>query len=155
MGGGELLFVNIGWTPHKILLYLPQTTIIMLYISTLSFISIFSILGYLKYRKKITHLQTQIDKLQTVVDSSPHIFNNEMKLQFKSLMVEVEKLDRELNGKLDKRSKALYNQIEIKQRENIKNLKEILTNWENSEDFKMMLNNIRNKEINYKNGFTY
>ena len=70
-------------------------------------------------------------------------------------MVEVEKLDRELNGKLDKRSKALYNQIEIKQRENIKNLKEILTNWENSEDFKMMLNNIRNKEINYKNGFTY
>jgi len=127
----------------------------MLYISTLSFISIFSILGYLKYRKKITHLQTQINKLQTVVDSSPHIFNNEMKLQFKSLMIEVEKLDRELNGKLDKRSKALYNQIEIKQKENIKNLKEILTNWENSEDFKMMLNNIRNKEINYKNGFTY
>tara|TARA_B110000444_G_C18580853_1_gene473882 strand:+ start:344 stop:727 length:384 start_codon:yes stop_codon:yes gene_type:complete len=127
----------------------------MLYI-ILSFINITILtLCYLKYRKNLKHLQTQINNNGEIIKSSTHIYSQDLKGEINKLSISVKQLESKLSGRIDGRSLAIYRQIDNKNEESILKIKEILLNWENSEEFKMMLNSIKSKELKEDRGFTY
>lgn len=108
-----------------------------------------------KYRKTIDSLQSQIEENQKIIDAAPLIFNAKIQEQIDLLGSSIEVSYNKINRKLDNRSEASYRYIDTKQQETIKQLKSILTNWENSEEFKMMLNGIKNRERKVDTGVNY
>lgn len=108
-----------------------------------------------KYRKTIDSLQSQIEENQKIIDAAPLIFNAKIQEQIDLLELSIDVSYNKINRKLDNRSEASYRYIDTKQQETIKQLKSILTNWENSEEFRMMLNGIRNKERKVDTGVNY
>lgn len=108
-----------------------------------------------KYRKTIDSLQSQIEENQKIIDAAPLIFNAKIQEQIDLLELSIDVNYNKINRKLDNRSEASYRYIDTKQQETIKQLKSILTNWENSEEFRMMLNGIRNKERKVDTGVNY
>lgn len=108
-----------------------------------------------KYRKTIDSLQSQIEENQKIINAAPLIFNAKIQEQIDLLELSIDVNYNKINRKLDNRSEASYRYIDTKQQETIKQLKSILTNWENSEEFRMMLNGIRNKERKVDTGVNY
>ena len=108
-----------------------------------------------KYRKTIDSLQSQIEENQKIIDAAPLIFNAKIQEQIDLLELSIDVNYNKINRKLDNRSEASYRYIDTKQQETIKQLKSILTNWENSEEFKMMLNGIKNRERKVDTGVNY
>ncbi len=108
-----------------------------------------------KYRKTIDSLQSQIEENQKIIDAAPLIFNAKIQEQINMLESSIDVSYNKINRKLDNRSDASYRYIDTKQQETIKQLKSILTNWENSEEFRMMLNGIKNKERKVDTGVNY
>ena len=108
-----------------------------------------------KYRKTINGLQSQIEENQKIIDAAPLIFNAKIQEQIDLLGSSIEVNYNKINHKLDNRSEASYRYIDTKQQETIKQLKSILTNWENSEEFRMMLNGIKNRERKVDTGVNY
>lgn len=127
----------------------------MLYLSLIALSSIISSIGYYKYKKAFKSLQAQINKQQRRMDQVDFKIRQEVDFTYDVILGVVRELEEELHKKIENRSHSLQNQIEVRQTENIKNLKKILTNWENSEEFKMMLNSIRKKEEKINTGVTY
>lgn len=127
----------------------------MLYLSLIALSSIISSIGYYKYKKAFKSLQAQINKQQRRMDQVDFKIRQEVDFTYDVILGVVRELEEELHKKIESRSHSLQNQIEVRQTENIKNLKKILTNWENSEEFKMMLNSIRKKEEKINTGVTY
>lgn len=108
-----------------------------------------------KYRKTIDSLQSQIEENQKIIDAAPLIFNAKIQEQIDLLELSIDVNYNKINRKLDNRSEASYRYIDTKQQETIKQLKSILTNWENSEEFRMMLNGIKNRERKVDTGVNY
>ncbi len=108
-----------------------------------------------KYRKTIDNLQSQIEENQKIIDAAPLIFNAKIQEQINMLESSIDVSYNKINRKLDNRSEASYRYVDVKQQETIKQLKSILTNWENSEEFRMMLNGIKNKERKVDTGVNY
>lgn len=108
-----------------------------------------------KYRKTIDSLQSQIEENQKIIDAAPLIFNAKIQEQIDLLELSIDVSYNKINRKLDNRSEASYRYIDTKQQETIKQLKSILTNWENSEEFRMMLNGIKNRERKVDTGVNY
>ena len=127
----------------------------MLYLSLITLSSIISFIGYYKYKKSFKALQAQINRQQEKINNVDFKIKTETDFTYDVILGVIRELEEELHKKIENRSHSLQNQIEVRQTENIKNLKKILTNWENSEEFKMMLNSIRKKEEKINTGVIY
>jgi hypothetical protein len=129
----------------------------MLYLSlTLVFSSyVIGFMFFRKYKKTISTLQEQLNNNKQIIDSAPLIFNAKIQEQLDALEISFNASYDNINHKLDNRSNAVYQHIDAKNVKVINDLKHILTNWENSEEFRMMLNGIRNREQKIDTGVNY
>lgn len=129
----------------------------MLYLSlTLVFSSyVIGFMFFRKYKKTISTLQEQLNNNNQIIDSAPLIFNAKIQEQLDALEISINASYDSINHKLDNRSNAVYKHIDDKNIKVINDLKHILTNWENSEEFRMMLNSIRNREQKVDTGVNY
>ena len=129
----------------------------MLYLSlTLVFSSyVIGFMFFRKYKKTISTLQEQLNNNKQIIDSAPLIFNAKIQEQLDALEISINASYDSINHKLDNRSNAVYKHIDDKNIKVINDLKHILTNWENSEEFRMMLNSIRNREQKVDTGVNY
>jgi hypothetical protein len=129
----------------------------MLYLSlTLVFSSyVMGFMFFRKYKKTISTLQEQLNNNKQIIDSAPLIFNAKIQEQLDALEISFNASYDSINHKLDNRSNAVYQHIDAKNVKVINDLKYILTNWENSEEFRMMLNGIRNREQKIDTGVNY
>ncbi len=129
----------------------------MLYLSLTLVLSSY-VIGFMffrKYKKTISTLQEQLNNNKQIIDSAPLIFNAKIQEQLDALEISFNSSYDSINHKLDNRSNAVYQHIDDKNVKVINDLKHILTNWENSEEFRMMLNGIRNKEQKVDTGVNY
>ena len=129
----------------------------LLYSIVISFFINFILIGKILYNqiKKSKKLEEKINILQHIVDESPLIFNTKIQDQINDLKDIINKKEDNINQKLDKRTQAIYNNIDLNKKEILNILREILTNWENSEEFRMMLNQVRKEENKSNSGINY
>jgi len=99
-----------------------------------------------KQKLQLQFQQLDFDKFKDIDD----IFKN-----VKDLNSKIDSRIDKLNHKFEKEFNYLSREIRDTKKSTEDDVKSMLSNWQNSEEFRMMLNSIKKKEIDSNDGITY